>query len=154
MYQRAADVGVGLIYNIASYSLLIHLIARETELKPGRFIHSIGDLHIYCDKGNRGRFYENHLNELRKELQKKNQDYIKMSSRIEQVASFEAFEDNLGRRGQFDHVPGLLKLLSRNPFDMPRLKIATDKSLFDLSPKDIQLVGYKHHPLIKFDVAI
>jgi len=154
LFQRAADISVGLIYNIASYSLLTHLIARETGLKLGRFIHSIGDLHIYCGKGKRGQFYENYLDELREGLQEKNQDYVKMSSSIEQVAPFEEFENNLSRKGQFDHVPGLLKLLSRKPFDMPKLKIATDKSLFNFSPKDIQLVGYKHHSPIKFDVAI
>jgi thymidylate synthase len=49
MYQRSADIGLGLPYNMASYSLLLHLIAKETNLKATKFIHIIGDSHIYLN---------------------------------------------------------------------------------------------------------
>ena len=47
MYQRSADIALGVPFNIASYSLLTMMIAKECALKPGVFIHTIGDAHIY-----------------------------------------------------------------------------------------------------------
>lgn len=47
LYQRSCDVPVGVPFNIASYSLLLSMIAKEVGLTPRRFIHSMGDCHIY-----------------------------------------------------------------------------------------------------------
>ena len=49
LYQRSADIFLGVPFNIASYSLLMMMIAQVTGLKPGEFVHTMGDAHLYSD---------------------------------------------------------------------------------------------------------
>lgn len=58
MYQRSCDMGLGVPFNIASYSLLTILIAHICGLKPGEFIHSMGDTHVYT----------NHISQLQEQI--------------------------------------------------------------------------------------
>lgn len=58
LYQRSADVALGVPFNIASYALLMIMVAQECELEPGIFTHTLGDAHVYL----------NHVDGLREQL--------------------------------------------------------------------------------------
>ena len=84
LYQRSADLGLGVPFNIASYALLTHMIAQICDLQVGNFVHTFGDLHIYT----------NHINALKDQINKNSFDMcnIQLNKNIKNINDFK-FED-------------------------------------------------------------
>ncbi|QST02963.1 thymidylate synthase (plasmid) [Pontibacillus sp. ALD_SL1] len=80
MYQRSADWGLGVAFNIASYALLTHLVAHECELEVGKFIHTFGDAHVY----------NNHLDLLQPQLEREPRELptLVLNKEIKRVIDF------------------------------------------------------------------
>ena len=102
LYQRSADVFLGVPFNLASYALLTHLLAQQCDLEVGDFVWTGGDCHIY----------DNHREQVETQL-------------------------------------------SRTPFPYPSLHVLRrPASIFDYAFEDFEVVGYKHHPVIRAPIAV
>jgi thymidylate synthase len=80
MYQRSCDMFLGVPFNIASYSLLTCMIAQVCDLKPGDFVHTLGDAHIYSD----------HVDQVHEQLKRDpfESPVLKLNPDIKQIEDF------------------------------------------------------------------
>ena len=84
LYQRSADIFLGVPFNIASYSLLTMMMAQELDLQPGDFVHTLGDAHLY----------HNHMEQAKIQLERELRPLptMKLNPEVRSVFDFK-FED-------------------------------------------------------------
>lgn len=100
MYQRSADFGLGVPFNIASYSLLTRLIAQACNLKAGDYIHMFGDAHVYLD----------HIEPLKEQLKRKPYPFpvLEINPHISDIEKFTM--DDVKVKNYRHHDPIFMKM--------------------------------------------
>jgi thymidylate synthase len=98
MYQRSADVFLGLPFNIASYALLLQMMAQVCGLLPGEFVHTLGDAHIYC----------NHLEQVNLQLTRKpgRLPVMEINPAVSSIFDFTCEDFRLTGYNPHPHIPG------------------------------------------------
>ncbi len=98
MYQRSADIFLGVPFNIASYALLLSMIAQVTGYKPGEFIHTLGDAHIYT----------NHIEQLQLQLTRKPYPLptLKLNPSVNSIFDFKFEDISLENYLSHPHIKG------------------------------------------------
>jgi thymidylate synthase len=97
MYQRSADVFLGVPFNIASYALLTMMIAQVTGLAPGEFVHTLGDAHLYL----------NHLEQAKLQLTREPRPLpvLRLNPAVQSIADFDFADLQLEGYQPHPHIP-------------------------------------------------
>jgi len=144
--QRSVDTFLGLPFNIASYGLLLEIIAKEVNMVPDELIGNLGDVHLYL----------NHIEQAKEQIGRDLTDeerYNKWFNNNYETGMERYFDPN--NLPDFDneyYVPTPKR--TREPFELPKLGMdyregEYDKNLTDFVPDDFYLIDYQSHPTIK-----
>ncbi len=135
MFQRSCDMFLGVPFNIASYSLLLHIVSALTKLKPKEFVHFLGDCHIY----------HNHFPQVKEQLKRKpyplpklklNPLFFEMNS----IEDLDKFIEEIFNQAK--------KIKEKYPEKIAKKKV------YQLLDKVATLENYKHHPPLKAEMAV
>jgi thymidylate synthase len=140
LYQRSADTFLGVPFNIASYSLLLHMVCHVTGMKPGKFVHTFGDAHLYS----------NHKEQVNTLMSRTNNYELYVSEnpdipKFKDIEPVDYFSINQKNWPVQMYMGPKLPTLWLNP---------EVKNIFDFQYKDIKVVDYNPLPAIKAEVSV
>jgi thymidylate synthase len=142
--QRSVDTFLGLPFNIASYGLLLEIIAKEVNMVPDELIGNLGDTHLYL----------NHLEQAKEQIGRELtlEERIERMYQINEKDSEHLFTQTDPSHHLFDNLN--VPKRTREPFELPTLKInGTEPSIIEKpkywKPDDFTLLNYQSHPTIK-----
>ena len=135
LYQRSQDQFLGAPFNIASYALLLHMMAQVSNMVPYKFVHTTGDAHLYL----------NHKDQVNEFLGRTIHDEMKKTRSLD-------FWSHLQNNTEPHEL--LLGTGGYGP-KLPEIRLNSEiKNIFDFTIDDIELVGYNPLPTIKASVAV
>ena len=119
--QRSADVALGIPYNIAGYSFLLHLIARFTGMQVGQFGHTLIDAHIYTSKPDGSMSEYDHVPKLKKQLKRtpRSLPSLKINEQIQSLTDIEALLEL-----ETDEIMAYFPLIGYDPYGKLGFKVA------------------------------
>jgi thymidylate synthase len=96
LYQRSGDLFLGVPFNIASYALLLLMVAHVTKIPPGEFVHTLGDVHIYS----------NHFDQVKEQLAREPYPFpsVTLNPSIEDIDAFKAEDITLTNYQSHDSI--------------------------------------------------
>lgn len=102
LYQRSADIFLGVPFNIASYSFLLMMMARVTGLQPGEFIHTLGDAHIYL----------NHIEQVQLQLTRdpKPLPLVTLNPEVSSIFEFDYTDFHIAHYDPHPHIKGAISV--------------------------------------------
>lgn len=154
--QRSADIALGVPFNIAAYSLMTELVAQQTGYDVGEFSHTLVDAHIYCGRDERSEWYSNNMGQLQEKIKnaESSEDYKNIRSWVLDNAPEDTGAGNVSEHKYgYDHVPGLLEQLSREPLGRSNLNISEGSTIDNATYSDFNLENYRSHGGLSFKVA-
>jgi thymidylate synthase len=102
LYQRSADIFLGVPFNIASYALLTMMMAQVCDLEPGEFVHTLGDAHIYM----------NHLDQVKLQLTREPKDLpqMRINPDVKSIFDFKYEDFSLENYEAHPHIKGAISV--------------------------------------------